>query len=147
MDTVHPDGNSGARSGYESAGRPYVAMDEAEGISEVLVRGCDEAELLASGYINTEEIVSIKATRHGLIVQQRGDVNAHNCMTLNGMLIHNKTIRVDKVRRMKCLGDNNEIEDLRRQLGAERKRYSELLQWVKSQEQSQENFQPYYCDQ
>ena len=147
MDTGHPDGNSGASFGYESAGRPYVALDEVEGISEVLVGGCDEAELRTSGRIATEKIVNIKSTRHGLIVQERGDVNAPSCMTLNGTLIHNKTIRVDKVRRMRCLGDNNEIEDLRRQLGAERKRYSELLQLVKSQEQSQQNFQPYSCDQ
>ena len=58
-------------------------------------------------------------------------------MALNGMLIQDKKIRVDKIRRMRCLGDNIEIADLRRQLVAERDKYNKLFQWVECQEQSQ----------
>ena len=71
-DLVHADGNNGALLGYELAGKPYVAVDEVEGISEFLVQGCDKEELFASGCMKAAQGLHGKAIPHGLIVQENG---------------------------------------------------------------------------
>ena len=134
-DLVHADGNNGALLGYELAGKPYVAVDEVEGISDFLVQGCDKEELFASGCMKAAQGLHVKATPHGLIVQENGHGTCS--IALHGRLIQERKIRVDKIRRMRSLGDRNEIADLRRELVAERDKYNKLFQWVECQEQSQ----------
>ena len=120
---------------YETTGRPYVAVDEVEGISDFLVQGGDKEELFASRSMKAAQGLHVKATPHGLIVQENG--HGKCSIALHGRLIQDKKIRVDKISRMQCVGDNTEIAHLKGQLVAKREKYNKLLQWVKCQEQSQ----------